>query len=345
MDVKKEIKGLGLKRRMLMRFTLQNTINEIMGNEEIRRCIGAFFSASLLSMVPEEYRNTTLEETREKASMPWGEPFMAEEFVNAANMTYEAVTENKYNYISLWKEQKEGYIPDFSANNEENVTLLTLHTDTSKKRPAVIICPGGGYRILAGALEGIQFAERLEAAGYYPFVLYYRVAPNMFPAPQNDLEGAIAYVRSHAKQYNIDPDNLMVMGSSAGAHLCASVAMLHAADPELRPNKVCLNYPVISFMKEMHEDSALALTGNDSNMMYELSVDEHVTSDYPKTFLWACEDDSLVPPSNTKRMAAALEANGVPYEVHLYPTGEHGCGLAKGTSAEGWMEAMLEFMK
>ena len=66
--------------------------------------------------------------------------------------------------------------------------------------------------------------------------------------------------------------------------------------------------------------------------------------DYPKTFVWTCADDSLVPPSNAARMAEALKAQNIPYMLKVYPTGEHGCNVGDGTSAEGWMDEMLAFM-
>ncbi|MDD3403494.1 MAG: alpha/beta hydrolase [Hespellia sp.] len=330
-----------------MRFNNQNTINEILADEGIKKCIGAFFPESILYMIPDEYLSKPITVVGEEVMMPWGGPFMADDFLNAANQADDIVKNHSFKFISLWEEHSEAYIPDMSKNDETSVSLMVKSTCASscvgKNRPAVIICPGGGYRVLSGTSEGVEFAEKMEEAGYVPFILYYRLAPNQFPKPQDDLVKAIQYVRTHADEYGVDPDDLMLMGSSAGAHLCASVAMLEVDTPNC-PNKLCLNYPVINFQKEMHEDSALALVGNDSKLMDMLSVDQHITPKYPKTFLWACEDDLLVPPSNSVRMADALKEKGVEYEFHLYPQGGHGCGLAIGTSAEGWMDEMLKFM-
>ena len=157
----------------------------------------------------------------------------------------------------------------------------------------------------------------------------------------------------------------MYMGSSAGGHLCASTAAFSAeietdlmmelekTDPVLaeryrgipiKPEKICLNYPVISFLKEAHEPSFQALSGGEEKFREKLSVELHVDENYPKTFVWACEDDNLVPVSNAVRMGEALKAQNVSYLLKIYSQGGHGCGLGIGTSAEGWFEEMLSFM-
>ena len=171
--------------------------------------------------------------------------------------------------------------------------------------------------------EGCQMAERMEDEGYKAFILNYRVAPNRYPAPQIDLGIAIKYVKANAKKYHVDPNQIMLIGSSAGGHLCASTAlysdeidrflmeelkeeMPHLAEMyegiSIKPDKVCLNYPVISFMEEAHEPSFQALTGMEESLREKLSVEMHVNQKYPKTFVWACADDELVPVSNAVRM-------------------------------------------
>ena len=89
----------------------------------------------------------------------------------------------------------------------------------------------------------------------------------------------------------------------------------------------------------------MALTGEKKELRSELSVEELVTEDYPPTFAWTCADDDCVPPSNTLRMKEALEKAGVPHEVHIYPTGGHGCALAFSKSAHDWSRAMLSFFE
>lgn len=327
-----------------MKYTKKDSINKIINDTEVSKCIDVFFIRQMLNLVPKRYWDEPLEKVEHEVMMPWGVSSIAESLVDAANKVFAAITEHKYRFIPLWRENEKDYVPDIKRNNKESVSLMMLNTDTESKKPAVIISPGGAYMCLAGDVEGVRLAQKMEEEGYYPFVLYYRTLPNLFPAPQEDLARAIEYVRSHAEEYNIHPDRIMAMGSSAGAHLCASAAGLYK-EPERRPNMVCLNYGVINFEKEMKGDDGSKLIGGDERLAALLKVDELITSDYPKTFLWACEDDDIVPYTNTLRMAKALEEKGVEYELHIYPTGGHGCGLGIGTSAEGWIDKMLKFMK
>ena len=115
------------------------------------------------------------------------------------------------------------------------------------------------------------------------------------------------------------------------------------ADP--RPDKVCLCYPVISFLKEPHEGSAQALTGGQDSLREKLSAENLVTPDYPPAFVWTCADDDCVPPSNAVRMGEALERSGVRHQLHIYPSGGHGCALAFSKEAWGWSQAMTEFFR
>ncbi len=213
-------------------------------------------------------------------------------------------------------------------------------------------------------MEGVRTAQALQKYGYRTFILSYRVSPNRYPAPQLDLLLAIRFLRAKAAEYQIDPDDLTILGYSAGGHLCASTAALEGEleavlDKELKtyrpeyadlcrgisgkPDKVCLCYPVISFIEPHHEPSFQCLAGGNESLREALSIETRVTPEYPKTFLWTCADDSLVPPRNTECMDEALERNGVSHKCVIFPQGEHGCSLGIGTSAEGWMDTMEEF--
>ena len=112
-----------------------------------------------------------------------------------------------------------------------------------------------------------------------------------------------------------------------------------------RPDKITLCYPVISLEKEAHEGSAKALTGGKKELRTALSVEHLVRENYPPTFLWTCADDDCVPPSNTVRMGEALERAGVLHEMHVYPSGGHGCALAFSKSACDWSQEMLRFFE
>jgi acetyl esterase/lipase len=351
-----------------MKFTKSNSVKEIIRYPFVMEYLPIFFPIMFLNLIPKDMEDYSLSEIEQKVVMPWGSPFLSDMLVEAANMIVDIIENKSYSFIPLWEEtQNDDYKPKLNKISDKDSVFIIKSTKKHEgKRPAVIICPGGGYNVVSISIEGIPIAKKMEDHGYCAFVLNYRVNPNFYPEPQKDLILAIQHVRANAEKYGIDPDDIMIMGSSAGGHLCASSVVLcdeisekviedletnqrNLADKyksiSAKPNKVCLNYPVISFLKEAHEDSFQALTGGSEQLRKKLSVENFIDYKYPKTFVWACEDDELVPVSNAKRMGEALETNHVENKVCIYPTGGHGCGLAVGTSAEGWIEELINFMK
>ncbi len=340
-------------------FTLQNTIHEVLTQTGPE--LSLFFPEGMLQFIPENYRDMPMCEVAQRLMMPWGAPFMADDLVREANEVVCAESGQVWDLIPLWVDHL-----TIETNNWNSVCLMRLKSQLEGVRPAVIICPGGGYEFVSFDYEGLQIARRMEAEGYRAFILNYRFSPNRYPAPQIDLALAIKYLRANAKQYQIDPSDLMIMGFSAGGHLCASTAALPdkiggyltdaltsyrpewvsaCADISARPDKICLCYPVISFLEDAHEPSVQALTGGEESLRQKLSVETLVTANYPKTFIWTCLDDAMVPPNNAVRMGEALKRENAPCELKLYPQGGHGCALATGTSAAGWVDTMLNYMK
>ncbi len=318
-----------------------------------------------LTFIPEDMKDKSLEEAEKNVVMPWGIPFSGDEFVETANSAAKISETNAYDFIPLWSEEQDRFEPEFN-NDRSSVCFMTKKTDDNVEKPAVIICPGGGYELLSAKSEGLDVLKKMEEAGYRAFVLFYRVNPERYPEPQKDLAMAMKYLRTHDKEYGILPDQIMILGFSAGGHLCASFAAYHKEYEKeimkdldntapilaekyrgvgIRPDMVCLCYPVVSFMEEGHEGSFQALTGGREEVREKLSVERHVDSSYPKTFIWACKDDKLVPVSNAEHMGEVLTKTGVQNKMEIFPTGGHGCSLAVGTSAESWMADMLDFMK
>lgn len=349
----------------MIRYTLDNTINDVYREKAILPYMHLLFSDALLAFIPEEYRDVPLKEVEKHVAFPWGLPFSGKQFLGAAAYAQEIAYTGSYELLPLWTEETKDYVPDVTKNDLSSVFLIRKKSAAGQKRPAAVICPGGGYETLAFDNEGLDFANRLEQMGFAAFVLNYRLAPNRFPAQQHDLMLAIKFVRANAERFGLDPDCVLAMGSSAGGHLCASTAMLskeleNGLNAEIekqklpdaaalrtqsgQPDALCLNYPVISFLSETHEPSFQALTGGNESLREKLSVEQHIPADYPRTFVWTCLDDSLVPASNAARMGAALGRAGIDNRCILFPQGEHGCGLAGGTSAEGWIEQMGEFL-
>lgn len=337
-----------------MHFTKYNSLADILNYPHMEQYLKIFYSEYLLGMYPESMRCLPLARVEQAAKTPWDEPFsiVADQLVDAVNLVMDLVENRACKAVSLWKTEGKSDTEDrlWDLEKEEKggkdkVFLIAPMKEAhgSEALPAVIICPGGGYEEVCFSGEGTPVMHYMEAQGYRAFILRYRTGKDgVYPAPQEDLAMAVRYVRSHAREYGIDPRNIMTMGFSAGGHLCALEAALCK---EARPDKVCLCYPVISFVEEAHEGSANTLTGGRADLRERLSVEKLVTPDYPPAFVWTCADDDCVPPSNAVRMGEALKKAGVKYELHVYPSGGHGCALAFSKEACDWTRAMTEFFR
>ncbi len=204
------------------------------------------------------------------------------------------------------------------------------------RRPAVIVVPGGDYW-MCSKTEGEPFASYFLAQGFQTFILTYLTCQASVHYPEQLLELACAvdYVRKHAKEFHVNPDEIFVEGNSAGGHLVANLAVDYQYARELmgeklycRPNAIALSYPVITTKAgygRSHKNLLDGCTETEiEKYMQRLELDEMVTKDTPPAFIWATAEDALVPAENAMRFAAALAHNGVPYELHIYPHGWHG---------------------
>lgn len=210
-----------------------------------------------------------------------------------------------------------------------------------KKRPVVIICPGGGYCYLSDR-EGEMLALQYNAMGHHAVVLHYSIAPAVYPAALIELAATVVLLREKAEEWNIDTDKIIVEGSSAGGHLAASYGMfwkedviagglgLEGADREiLRPNGMILNYPVITSGEYAHRDSFLNLLGDRYDELLEkMSLEKQVNADTPPAFIWHTFTDGCVPVENSLLLVGAMRRMGIPVEFHMYPQGGHGLSLA-----------------
>lgn len=222
-------------------------------------------------------------------------------------------------------------------------------------RPAVIICPGGGYAFTSDR-EGEPVALSFLDKGFCCFVLWYSVTSedgkcvSRFPASLFELASAVALVRRRAESWLVDPARIFVCGFSAGGHLAASLGTLWNRDflksglgfsrREHRPDGMILGYPVITASGPLtHAGSFLRLLGGrfgDPEAAALVSLEKQVTADTVPAFIWHTADDTTVPVSNSLDFASALASCGVPFELHVFPKGRH--GLARGddsTSYEG----------
>ncbi|WP_309134341.1 alpha/beta hydrolase [Cellulomonas sp.] len=199
-------------------------------------------------------------------------------------------------------------------------------------RPLVLVLPGGGYRRTADH-EAEPVAHWLAGLALHAVVLRYPVAPEgsttpVHPAPLDAAAAAVRWVRAGGTGLDVDPARVAVLGFSAGGHLAATLSTV--VDDAARPDATVLCYPVVSFRADAHEGSVAALLGPEAgdDDRAALSAELRVTSATPPAFVWHTADDATVPVSNAVRYAQALWGAGVPAELHVYPSGRHGLGLA-----------------
>ncbi len=228
--------------------------------------------------------------------------------------------------------------------NVSHPTLTIYQPENQTSDAAVLVCPGGGYHILAMDLEGTEVCEWLNSIGVTAAVLKYRVprpegAPRPIEALQ-DAQRAMSLLRERAEQLRIDPQRIGVLGFSAGGHLAArmstnyeqrSYAAIDAVDQvSCRPDFAILIYPAYLFDKESQA---------------WVSEELPITADTPPVFMSMAADDP-VDASNVLRFALGLKQAEVPVELHLYPDGGHGYGLrSTDFPATTWASRAADWMR
>jgi acetyl esterase/lipase len=230
----------------------------------------------------------------------------------------------------------------------------------SSKRTAVIICPGGGYGILAASHEGSDVAQVFNSWGITAFVLKYRLPDdsimlNKEIGPLQDAQRAIQLVRQNAEQWNIDPAKIGIMGFSAGGHLAATAsthfnkAVIDSPSTiSLRPDFSLLIYPVISFTDSLtHMGSRNNLIGKNPSpdKIKEYSNELQVNAQTPPAFLVHANDDKAVKAANSIQYYEALRHHKVTAELRIYGQGGHGFGMNNKTTTDSWMERLKSWMK
>ncbi|MDR3552786.1 MAG: alpha/beta hydrolase, partial [Clostridia bacterium] len=214
----------------------------------------------------------------------------------------------------------------------------TPEVDPDRKFPSIVICPGGGYEFTSDR-EAEPVALNFAASGYNTFVLRYSLAPARYPQALLELSAAMAFVRRHAEEFHVDPEQIAVCGFSAGGHLACSLGTLwqepfiaetlKLAAGENRPNAMILCYPVISSGIFAHRGSFDNLLGTDApaGLLEKTSLEKQVGPGTPPAFIWHTFDDDVVPVQNALLLAQALRDHNVPFELHIFPHGAHGLSL------------------
>ena len=223
---------------------------------------------------------------------------------------------------------------------------------------AVIICPGGSYKVLTYQAEGVRTAQEFMRKGIAAFVLKYRLPDDAImkdkkTGPLQDAQQAIKLVRENAGKWGIDINRVGIMGFSAGGHLASTEAthfekslIDNPGNVNLRPDFLILVYPVISMQDNLtHPDSRTNLLGaSPSKEVIDLFSNEiQVADNTPPTYLIHAADDKLVDVDNSISFFEALRHHNVPVEMHIYPKGGHGFVLRQ--KPEEWMLPLFSWMK
>ena len=203
---------------------------------------------------------------------------------------------------------------------------------TDKSKAIIVICPGGAYRWLSPR-ESEPVARTFEAMGYETNILRYTVHAEGDPeplglGPVRELSERVAQLRKTAGGAPI-----FVCGFSAGGHLAATLGVHWKALGLSRPDGLILCYPVITAEEGLCNAESIQSIASEERREF-FSLEKHVSPDTPPTFLWHTAEDHSVPAENSLMFAMALKRAGVPFEMHIYPFGEHGLSLATDEVAE-----------
>jgi acetyl esterase/lipase len=257
--------------------------------------------------------------------------------------------------LLLWEKGAPGAMGD-KENDKPRITVYFPSSQTTN-RPAIIICPGGAYGMLAISYEGYDIARWLNKHDVVGVVLQYRVSPYRYPSPVLDGQRAVRLVRARAKEWGIDPHKIGMMGFSAGGHLASTVAThFDKGNPEAddpveryssRPDFLILVYPVITMGKYTHAGSRRNLLGNrpEQSLIDTLSNEKHVTPDTPPTFIVHPRPDNVVSVENSRMFYSALLTNNVPVEFLELSEGDHGLGCGEGELWLEWQNKCLAWLK
>lgn len=223
-----------------------------------------------------------------------------------------------------------------------------------KKFPCMVVCPGGGYNMTSDR-EADVIAMQFFTEGYRAFIVRYSVNPHSFPQQLREVAAAMELIHSHAEEWNADVSKIALIGFSAGGHLAAQYANrydcpeVRAIFPESKPIQASiLGYGVLTASEYKHAETICNFVGHEPTERNEkgCSCELMVTEKTPPTFLWHTAADQVVPVENSLLYAQALSAKKVPFELHVYPFGEHGLATVDGlTYAEEKPECVARARK
>lgn len=251
---------------------------------------------------------------------------------------------------------------DINGSGLKPVLTAMIHdSQPERKFPAIIIAPGGCYS-RCSKREGEPTAARFYSYGYNAFVLEYSVKNKPFPIALCEIAEATAYIRRNINSLRCE-DRIFICGFSAGGHLSASLGVYYPEISEkfggeniIRPDGLILCYPVITAGEFTHSESCSNIAPTEA-LRDKISLENHITGRFPKSFIWHCADDRTVSVMNSLMLAEKLSANNVPFELHIFPQGGHGIALCDITTvkdnnpryinpcAAQWMPLALQWLR
>lgn len=231
-------------------------------------------------------------------------------------------------------------------------------------RPAVLICPGGGYALISQN-EAEPVALAYARMGYHAFVLSYSVKiENPFPTALRELAKSMAIIREHAEEWLVDQDDITVIGFSAGGNLALSLGLYYKKDlitseigltsEQIKPNQLILGYPAVTLESREQETPAFVIELMEKGLMPDfrgpnireilmgkqnltddekksLNLLQYVNADVPRTFIWGTYEDSVILPTDLLGLTGKLVEYNVPCELHMFEKGPHGMSLGDAT--------------
>lgn len=234
--------------------------------------------------------------------------------------------------------------------------------NVGKKRPLIIVCPGGGYAFTSDR-EAEVIALKFNSIGLNSIVLWYTTHDQVKNVPENALYETgqtVAYVREHAKDWLVDEENIIICGFSAGGHLALQMATrwnepelaekLKLSNEKLKINLAILGYPFVYQEQAFPEDDlgfAASMMKNPQTAnerffgvknptieeVQRLNALNSIDSQTPPMFVWHTTEDSLVDVQNSLKLAERLREKRIPFELHIFEKGEHGLALGDRTTA------------
>ncbi|MBQ8532377.1 MAG: alpha/beta hydrolase [Clostridia bacterium] len=240
-------------------------------------------------------------------------------------------------YSFLGEDGRNPYLETYLPFN-----LTEMHRE-NRKRPCMVVCPGGGYS-MCSQRESEPVALKFLADGYNVFVINYSVAPHRFPCQLREVAAVMELIYKNADAWNCDTEKIAIIGFSAGGHLAAHYSTMYDCKevrevfPDSKPvNASVLSYPVISADRDFaHMGSFKNLLGHepDEQEVKYFSCNNNVKENTPPAFLWHTAEDNCVPVKNSLVYAEALAKYKIPFELHVFPYGAHGLSTCDDQSCD-----------